>query len=259
MAQIDVVTHWRSPQSDRPLPVRLRIVQDQEKTLALLSAPPNTLAEEIEILNHQLDHEFQHAATSVSILFALKPLETVWLRELFIDGKAHVRRVIMDEKNGELINPRSGTLTPWESSVSKNIDRYFNRSRKKKEWSWVGVGSVILVLGILLQGGILYQTRRNLFSSRSEVQKLKKQLEEMSQKVLLIDLIEKERQYASGPQSTLKRIYRQSTNSVVVPVPIYKKTEPLSKEKVVREKSWVEGWNEQIFPKTEKVDPPEKQ
>jgi hypothetical protein len=233
------------------------MIQDQEKTLALLSAPPETPDKDRVILDDQLDHEFQHAATSVSTLFALKPLETVWLREVVVDGRVHVRRVIMDEKNGELINPRSGTLTPWETAVSKNVDRYFVRRKKNKNGSWLVVLNALLVLGLFLEGIMLYQSKQEVQWSRAELSKRKKQLEEVSQKVLMIDLIEKERQYATGPQSSLKRIYRQSTNTLSLPVPIYKKTET-SLQVREEERSWVEGWNERIFPKVEKKDDEKK-
>lgn len=251
MSQIDVTTHWRSPKSENPLPVRLRIIEDQGKILALISAPLENPIEKTAQLNAQLDYEFEDAATSIAAVFTLKPLETIWLRELEIEGRLHVRRVIMDEKNGALINARSGVLTPWESAVLKNKDRYGGPRKRVRRWSWSHLVIFGLILGTLFLVLSLNEARRLIINKESEIYSVKRELEEMSQKVLMIDLIEKERQHAEGVKSPLKRVYRQTTN-VIITLPPPEKTTP--SKTVTVEKSWIELWNEQILKKS--ISPP---
>ena len=244
MSQIDVTTHWRSPKYGTAYPVRLRIIEDDGKILALISAPLDVSEEVSQILNEQLDFEFEDAASSIAAVFSLKPLETIWLRELTLEGKPHLRRVIMDEKNGALINARSGVLTPWEGSVIKDKNRLMKRSKSPTQWRW----SYGVILGLILM--LFFQLfndkelKRSLYQKEGELQATTRRLEEMSQKVLMIDLIEKERQQAEGAKSSLKRIYRQTTNIVIKLPPPEKKNPPLSSEP---KKDWVELWNEQLF------------
>ncbi len=244
MSQIDVTTHWRSPKFGIAHPVRLRIIEDEGKILALISAPSDASEEVSRLLNQQLDFEFEDAAISIAAVFSLKPLETIWLRELTMEGRPHLRRVIMDEKNGLLINARSGVLTPWESSVIKNKNRLIKRSKSSSPWRW-SYGVIFgLILMLIFQLLTDKELKRSLHQKEGELQSTTRRLEEMSQKVLMIDLIEKERQQAEGAKSSLKRIYRQTTNVVIKLPPPEKKNPPLSSEP---KKNWVELWNEQLF------------
>lgn len=243
MSQVDVIAQWKSPRADQSHLIRLRVRQEGERVWAMLSAPLKASEDEAFLLNHALDQDFQDAAMVISKLFALKPFETLWLREVIEEGKPRVYRMIMDERNGELINFRSGTFSSIDSQAVQNLQKNKQESFSRSAIWLVNFLALMVVLAIVLYSRLHQEKIKNEELTHRISQK-QEELQKISQKLLSIHLVEKERELSSGALSRYKKIYRQSSHPEEIPLPVPMEPLPMTREE---QKNWVELWQERLF------------
>lgn len=230
------------------LPVRLRLMQGEGQTWALLSPVPGTSEETVFLLNHALDQDFQDAATNISKLFSLKPMEILWLREWEEEGKSRLIRVIMDERNGELINFRTGTLSSLDLQMTQRLKKSRIFFKKVLRFSLIHFALLITISMLAVIGIQLREEKQRHERTLQEIQRKEKIYQKLSQKLLALELVEKEREYVKGSLSPYKRIYRQQTNSVIELPPVKIQIEPLLTPE--EKEGWMESWQNRIFKKS---------